>query len=78
MLKIPFPSLYISNFSEGDTPGTPAPPPLRTLPNKPVSPALVFSAPAPPLAPTAIEIAPRRPCVYSHPLPSEKKREKGG
>ena len=48
------------------------PRPLCTLPNKPLR--CEFSSPPP----TAIEIALRRPCVYSHPLPSEKKRSKGG
>ena len=35
-----------------------------------------FSLPPPPSS--AIEIALRRPCLYSHPLLSEKKTEQGG
>ena len=73
MLKIPFPSLYISNFSEEDAPRTPRPP--RTLPNKPASPARVFKPlPTPQLlklrSAVLVSIATR--------CSRKKKRSKGG
>ena len=74
MLKIPFPNLYISNFSEEDAPRTPRPP--AHPPEQTRVSSASFQAPPPP--PPLLKIALRRPCVYSHPLPSEKKRSKWG